>query len=261
MRRPGWLGMLVGVTLGLAAGLYYAWAINPVAYMETAPASLRADFRADYLTLIAVAYAADGDLPRARARLGLFADANPAVTLAALAQQRLGSGAPPSEARALALLAGALGERPTPLADTAGSSTQRVTPFPTRTATPTATPRPTRTPTAAPGAPYALVSREQVCDPALAPPQLMVVVEDAAGRGVAGVEVLVLWDSGQSRFFTGLKPELGLGYADFAMQSGVSYALQLSYSEELIPNLTAADCVAPDDSPYAGSVRLRFAQP
>ena len=56
----GAAALLVAFALGLAGGLVYAWAINPVSYTDTSPASLRGDFRADYLTLIAVAYDATG---------------------------------------------------------------------------------------------------------------------------------------------------------------------------------------------------------
>ncbi len=260
MSRPAWLAVAVGVVLGLMGGLYYAWVVNPVAYTETAPASLRADFRLDYLTLIAAAYAGDGDLPRARARLALIPDPNPAETLAALAQQRLAAGRPVSEAQALALLASALGERPTPFA---GSETPApaVTAFPTRTATSSPTAPPTRTATATPGAPYVLSTSEPVCDASLTPPRLMVEVRDRSGRAIPGVEILVLWDEGQSRFFTGLKPELGMGYADFSMTPGVAYTLQVSHSEQPIAGLTAGNCEGPDGSSYPGSWRLAFVQP
>ncbi|MCX6071293.1 MAG: hypothetical protein NTU91_10615, partial [Chloroflexi bacterium] len=60
----GVLPLLAALALGIAAGLYYAWGVNPVSYTDTSPASLREDFRADYLTLIASAYDATGDLPR-----------------------------------------------------------------------------------------------------------------------------------------------------------------------------------------------------
>ena len=31
------------------------------------------------------------------------------------------------------------------------------------------------------------------------------------------VELVVTWDEGEDHFFTGLQPELGLGYGDFLM--------------------------------------------
>ncbi|MBI1865988.1 MAG: HD-GYP domain-containing protein, partial [Nitrospirae bacterium] len=42
------------------------------------------------------------------------------------------------------------------------------------------------------------------------------------------IEIVVVWDAGEDHFFTGLKPELGQGYADFTMTEGVSYTLRLA---------------------------------
>src|SRR3990172_2000227 len=138
MRQSGWLPLLLGLGLGLAGGLFYSWIVNPVEYVETGPGSLREDFKADYLALIAAAYASRGDLARARARLALFEELNPAGELAALAQRRQASGHPLSEAQALAELAAALQGAPTaaPTVAFAASATPappRPTPTPTRT--------------------------------------------------------------------------------------------------------------------------------
>jgi hypothetical protein len=88
-----------------------------------------------------------------------------------------------------------------------------------------------------------------------------VVVLDAAGQPVPGVEVIVIWDEGQDHFFTGLKPELGLGYGDFLMEEGVSYALQLGRGQETVTGLTAQDCADDEGGFFAGSWRLVFVQP
>ena len=110
----GPLPLLIGLLLGVVGGLTYASAIDPVELVGSSPAALHADVQADYLTLIASAYAATGDLPRAQARLALFSGPNMAQTLAALAQARLASSRPVSEAQALARLAADLGVRPSP---------------------------------------------------------------------------------------------------------------------------------------------------
>ncbi len=267
MTSRQWLPLILGVLLGLSGGLYYAWVANPVEYVETAPVSLREDFRADYMALIASAYAATGDLERAQARLKLLPAPNQAEVLAALAQQRLAMGQPEVEARALAVLAAALGERPTPLSTGLRSTRPARTPTRTRqptetpTATATAIPPPTRTPTGTPGAPFELVDQERVCDPDLSAPLIQVEVVDAAGAGVPAREVLVVWDAGQDRFFTGLKPELGRGYADFTMSEGVAYTVQLRDSNDFVTGLIAEDCVSEAGDLFLGSWRLRFAQP
>lgn len=254
---------LVGAILGLAFGLYYSWALNPAEYVGTSPASLKSEFREDYLALIASAYSATGDLERAQNRLEQVPDPDPANTLNQLAQTRLAQSGPQSEARALAQLAAALGPEPSPypspsspLSDRTPSGTE-VTP----TARPTNTPAPTRTATHTLGAPFEMVEREQICDPAIETPLLQIVVLNAAGRPIPGVEALAVWDSGQDRFFTGLKPELGLGYADFTMRPGVLYTLQLASVETTVTGLQVESCEAESGESFPGSIRLTFQQP
>ncbi|MGH2626413.1 MAG: hypothetical protein ACRDHY_07170, partial [Anaerolineales bacterium] len=67
MNRASLLPLAFAVALGASVGLYYAWVVNPVRFIDTAPASLRADFQADYLALVAAAYTATDDLDRAQA--------------------------------------------------------------------------------------------------------------------------------------------------------------------------------------------------
>ncbi len=255
MSRSGWFPILIGIGLGLAGGLYYAWIVNPVEYTDTAPDSLRADFRADYLALIASAYAGTDDLVRARTRLALFSGLEPGTELAALAQQRLARGFGEVEAAALARLAADLASQPRrPGSTPTGSPSTPSTPIPSPV--PSSTPRPT--PTA--GAPFTLASQEQVCNPLLSAPLIQVEVSDAAEGGVPGVEIIVLWDTGEDHFFTGLKPELGQGYADFTMTEGVSYTLRLADSGQLVTDLSSHPCEQPDGTPYLGSWLIHFQQ-
>lgn len=69
------------------------------------------------------------------------------------------------------------------------------------------------------------------------------------------------WNGGEDHFFTGLKPELGLGYADFVMTPKVIYSVHLADGGQAVGDLTAAECVADDDSRYWGSWFLTFVQP
>lgn len=66
---PTRLRLLLGLALGLAAGLAYGWLINPVEFVDTTPNSLRRDYRADYVLMVAEAYGHEEDLPRAQRRL------------------------------------------------------------------------------------------------------------------------------------------------------------------------------------------------
>ncbi len=262
MNKGKWLPLVIGLLLGIAAGLYYTWVINPVEYLETAPAALRDEYKADYYSLIALAYVSTNDLERAQSRLAQMPDPDHASTLSQLAQTRLAAGRPEREVRALALLAAALGERPAPFATTPSmQGVSSPTPAtPTRRPTITRLPR-TNTPTPTPGAPFEMVEKELVCDLDLKEPLIQIDVIDAAGQPVPGIEAVVIWDDGEDHFFTGLKPELGIGYADFTMQVGVSYTLQLADADVPVTGLFAEECVGADEETFPGSWWITFQQP
>ncbi len=262
MNRLGNFALIIGLLLGIAGGLYYSWGINPVEYIDSSPDSLREDFKSDYITLIASAFAATGDADRARTRLAWVQITDPASTLGRLAQNSLADGRLEAEARALAQLAAMLGERPLPLISTPtprGAGTSTSVP-PTSTFTPTATPSPTASPTANASAPFSLSTKEKICNPTLQETQIQILVLDAAGHGVPGVKALVVWDTGQDIFFTGLKPELGPGFADFTMQEGVTYSLQLSQGDGLVTGITVESCTDADGEPFAGSWLFTYQQ-
>jgi hypothetical protein len=56
----------------------------------------------------------------------------------------------------------------------------------------------------------------------------MIWVRDAAGNDMPGVEIVVSWPLVQDRFFTGLRPAQGLGYADFEMAPETEYEVTLA---------------------------------
>ena len=298
-RGPWYL--LTGFIIGLALGLAYAWVLSPYKFVDNTPASLRADFKDQYRALIAAAYAATGNLPRAEDRLRLLRDTDMSRSLAEQAQRSLAEGSDPRQAQALGLLAVALGQGPpaltpagvaseTPSASPSAPATLTATltpvvapansaqsPVPvaqnsaaspgnpggsvTRTPGATETPLPTRTPTLTPQALYVLQDQELVCAEELGQPVIQVFAEDQAGEPVAGVEVVVNWEGGEDHFFTGLKPELGLGYADFSMTPGVAYTLKLSGGGNPVPGLTPAECETQGGKRYWGSWQLVFVQP
>jgi hypothetical protein len=141
------------------------------------------------------------------------------------------------------------------------SLTPRPTQPPTATRLPTITPQrlPTRTPTATPPGAFSFVGRQLICDPDLNPPLIQVVTEDAAGQPVPGVEIWVTWDGGLDHFFTGLKPDMGLGYADFVMTPGVDYTVHLAESPSAsVPGLVVTDCTGSSGEVFAGSWRVSF---
>jgi len=266
---------------GLALGLLYAWAIAPVRYIDTTPDTLRADFKDGYRASIAAAYAATGDLDRARARLAVLGDADPVGALTAQAQRMLAAGEPFEVVRQVALLATDLRAG----APISPSATPRIIGGATVTQTPagipspgtpepptaepsevplfldTPAPRPSRTPTATPGAPYALIGQEDVCNPNLTGGLLQVSVLDARRRQLPGVELIVTWDGGEEHFFTGFKPEIGNGYADFLMKTGIFYTLRIASGGTPAVNLSAPVCSDSNEQTYIGGLHVTFQQP
>jgi hypothetical protein len=77
-----WFFFLLTIAIGAAAGLYYGWVVNPIRYVDAAPAVLRADYKADYVLMTAEAYRADGDMDLALERLALLGGASPAESVA-----------------------------------------------------------------------------------------------------------------------------------------------------------------------------------
>lgn len=274
--QRGSLYLLTGLILGLGIGLVYSLVIQPVQYTDLSPALLSPADKDQYRALIAVAYLANRDLVRARARLALLKDEDTYGALAAQAQRWLAEGKPAEEARALGLLAADLAQaQATLLAPTVATSPSlTLTPASTAISSPSsATTLPPTETSSAPSAtlatpqptsptqkPFLLRKRESICDPALGKGLIIVYVWDAEGNELPGVEIVVNWEGGENRFFTGLKPELGLGYADFAMQEGVTYSVRIASGGEPVFNLTAPTCTAANGETFLGVWILEFLQ-
>jgi len=298
-RSPGWLlGILLALLAGLGLGLVYAWVIAPQRISNVEPSTLRADFKDQYRSAIAAAYAATGNLPRAQSRLDLLGDANSVEALNAQAQ-RMRAGDPSFErADQVAALALALENQTGNNNGNAVNENIDVAPLPTSTvvivenngevvtatlslassevpldltetpesiATETvivvASPRPTNTSTPVPGKPFALAGQETVCDPNLAEGLLQVMVLNANRRQVAGVEIDITWDGGSEGFFTGLKPELGNGYADYVMAPDLIYSIQLARGSDVARGITAPTCQSQNGQTFLGGIKLTFQQP
>jgi len=142
-----------------------------------------------------------------------------------------------------------------------GARTATATRTPLRSPTPiaTATLRPSLTPTATAGLPFQLIDQATFCEPQR-PGLLQVFLENSAGNPASGIEISITWLGGEEEFFTGLKPELGYGYADFQMTASVEYVLSLSNGVTRISGLQAPICSA-DGIDYPGGIRLDFQQP
>lgn len=65
----------LSILAGVGLGLLYGWVISPVQYVDTSPDTLRADYRADYVLMVAEIYQAEQDSEQAIRRLGLLGGA------------------------------------------------------------------------------------------------------------------------------------------------------------------------------------------
>jgi hypothetical protein len=283
MRRVPW-AIILALLAGLGLGLVYSWIISPARVTDAEPLTLRSDFKDQYRSAIAAAYAATGNLPRAQARLSLLADSEPIEALNAQAQRMLGSGQSLEQADQVAALAGALEQgvalevTSTPVPQIANTVIITATPLPDRSDVPlevtetvqavetqatvnVPTPRPTQTPVPTLGPPFALTGQESVCDPNLPDGLLQVIVFDSRRRQLAGAKIMITWDGGEEEFFTGLKPELGNGYADFVMDPNTTYTVQLEAGSDIASGLTTSTCQTAEGENFLGGVKLTFHQP
>lgn len=291
MRRIPW-DVLLMLIVGLGLGLGYAWLISPLRITNADPISLRADFKESYRSAIAASFAATGNLPRAQARLALLGDADPIGALNAQAQRMLAGGESLQQADQIAALALALEDgtegNPTPILATEdpqeidGPATETLPLSPTdlpvaTTETPesietqsvvetpasvmTSTPRPTATPIPTLGEPFVVTAQDNICDTNLPDGLLQVTVLSSNRRQMPGMKILITWDGGEESFFTGLKPELGNGYADYSMTANVTYTVQLAAGSDIAAGLIAPTCQLPNGETYFGGIKLTFQQP
>jgi hypothetical protein len=285
MRRLPW-DILLALLVGLGLGLVYSWVISPLGVSDAEPLTLRADFKDQYRSVIAVAYAATGNLPRAQARLALLGDANSVEALNGQAQRMQANNQSFERADQVAALALALNENTsgaslaTPTVEFSDQSANIVTatsPPPssevpldltetpqtieTQTLVIESTPGPTSTSTPVPGEPFALTGQETICDSNLPDGLLQVMVLNSNRRQIAGVEIDITWDGGKESFFTGLKPELGNGYADYVMAPDVTYSIQLARGSDVARGITASTCQSSAGETLLGGIKLTFQQP
>lgn len=76
-----WFFFIFSILVGLSAGLLYGWKISPVEYTNTVPATMRVDYRADYVLMVAEIYHSEGDLTKALGRLAMLGSPSPQDTV------------------------------------------------------------------------------------------------------------------------------------------------------------------------------------
>ena len=108
LNRKRWLGFILIMFLGTAAGLVYGWVLHPARVNNTTLDSLRSDYKADYVLMVAETYQSSADLDQAKQDLDAIQPGEPyqAVQQALVTAQSLGY--PISDLQVIALLESAL---------------------------------------------------------------------------------------------------------------------------------------------------------
>lgn len=267
-RAPGYFSYSVfalGLIGGIALGLVLTRIHGPLQRGKAEPWQLRVDDRYHYQIAIALEYAHSGDLPRAMKKLiamrpaqdplGELAEA--ACALGSSGYLRSDSGVTAlSKVVALYSSQGRAGcaEQLLPLQATDSAPEAPVesvvdagfaTPLPTKPPLPDAkagAPSSRLAPTAVPRPSFEARSARSFCD-AANPALIEVRVVDYLGRGIPGQRIRVRWGDQADIFLSGLKLDRGDAYADFQMDEGIEYAIDMpGAAEPLGANLSTGAC-------------------
>ncbi len=269
--------LLLGLILGLAGSLYYAWVVAPVVYTNASPARFSDPFREEYVRLVSESYAITGDWAQAEQRLLALEEADLQQTVANFLDNAVRTESSGRIIQNLAALASRLGVEgaavsqfgptdgatvmptvtqtaSTPLQEQAVSITELTPPTPSATPLPTQ-PKPTATirPSATPVPNYRLLDQQPVCTDEDAP-RIELITLDAFLNPEPGVEAVVRWQGGEDHFFTGFKPEHGAGYGDFTMSPELSYTVMLVDGSQEVSGLRVQPC----ESGFVGGWQLTF---
>ncbi len=244
--RPLVLAWLLALGAGIGLGLFLAWYVFPVSYTNAQPYDLNRSAKDEMLRMIASSYAMENSfelanqrlyylqLPNVKARLNELANSerNP-LTQQALVKLRLdldqpniARARPTSTARPTRDLTPAprvtvIVLEPTTIPSTSIPVTPLPTPIP-----PTSEPNP--------NAPrFALIEKRALdCLSVGGGATIQVEVQDASGKGLAGILVEVNSALGNEQFYTGFKPERGNGFGDVTLVPG-------TYSVHLVENASS----------------------
>jgi hypothetical protein len=72
-----WFLFLITMALGAVLGLLYGWMVSPTSQVGAAPSSLRSDYQADLVLMVAESYQVDRDLVQAVRRLAPLGEIPP----------------------------------------------------------------------------------------------------------------------------------------------------------------------------------------
>ena len=80
--RSRWVLIVLALLTGIALGLAYGWIVDPVDYFDLTPDTLSADYKADYVLMVAEAYRTEQDPGLAARRLAVFGSQSPSAIAA-----------------------------------------------------------------------------------------------------------------------------------------------------------------------------------
>jgi hypothetical protein len=241
--------LIVGLLLGLMGGLIYTWFVVPVQYYDTYPPLLSQRHRQEWIRMASWTYGLEGNWERTQTRLLHLPQSEIQESALEVLEEAVAIGQTTEVLQRLARLAAEHGASGPGVAIYAGMSPgtavavpttaplPTITAFPTSspTPTPTAPPAPTATLVPAQASPFSIITHTLTCEPE---PRIAVsleisrtVIERGRERsetiGLPNRELWLIWDSGADRAITGFRPELSLGYADFAVEPGHTYNLYI----------------------------------
>lgn len=238
---------IICLVIGVAAGLGYAWLIDPSRPSETTPAKLNPADRDIYIRLIAAAFAADADEEGAARRLAVLGPTGESELVELIvAEMRTGQSSPETiqlvelasrlniDAPVVNLLAHPYTLPPATVSAPVVSVT--LPPIPSNHHT------------------YVLISSEELCAPQVDTSRIEITIEDSEGKPLPGIAITVAWEGGRNRFFTGFTAGQSAGFADFAMKPEVVYSITVAEDPPSIPDLQTHLC--PDG--HAGGWRLAY---
>ncbi len=184
--------------------------------------------------MISAAYQVDGDLTIAKQRLEQLGVKNPTLAISDLISRTSATPSAASSLDALSNLQLALNMK-------ADSATQQPTLKPGET--PQAVIIVT-TPTE-PVASFTLVEHTQLsCTDEPDAPHLRFIVRDASGHDLPNVAIQIRSAAGDDTVYTGLKPERGVGYADFEATPGTYSVTLLNARSDTVSDLLIGDAPA-----------------
>lgn len=275
-----WVGVILGLILGIGGGLLYTWVLSPVVEFDTQPWQLNAADRQQYIVAIMAEYGHTGDFNRAFQRLlALRPQTDPIQEVAEVACELTTSGYANNSSGLRAVramitfyqLQGRSGCADDLIVANAAQPTLVVIELPSATLAPPATKTPTPessirltgtptipvVPTNLPSSDYEIANIPTACS-IDRPGLIEITVVDFNGQGIPGQTVRVRWDGGESVFATGLKPERGAGYADFQMEAGLSYLVDMPGLSDPSQPLVATTCALENGDRSLISYRVVF---